>query len=99
MSGLNVNSARCEALFASALQRSEGCSADRVQQAIRLAVRQFGSSGCASLVAQEFGDHPELAVARMQWVRELVSATYRTAAVRVAVVDQPSRRPDHALAA
>jgi hypothetical protein len=27
-------------------------------------------------VAQEFGDHPELAVARMRWAREMVDETF-----------------------
>ena len=73
MSVLNINTVRCEALFASTLQRSECRTAADVREAIRLAVRAFGSRGCAARVAQEFGDHPETAVARMRWVREQVS--------------------------
>jgi hypothetical protein len=30
-----------------------------VAKAIRATVRQFGIRGCAGLMAQEFGDHPE----------------------------------------
>jgi hypothetical protein len=72
MTGLNVTDVRCEALFASALQRSDAVTAETVAEAIGRAVSQFGSAGCASRMAQEFGDHPETATERMRWVRELV---------------------------
>jgi hypothetical protein len=61
-----------EALFASALQRSDAPSPEVVAEAIRRTVRQFGRRGCAGRMAQEFGDHPETAVERMNWVRQLV---------------------------
>jgi hypothetical protein len=73
MSGMNVNTVRCEALFASSLQPSQQSTAAQVQDAIRRAVREFGSRGCAARVAQEFGDHPETAVLRMRWARDVVS--------------------------
>src|SRR5262245_14818443 len=60
-----------DALFVSALQRCDQPSAGQVQQAVTAAVRVFGPRGCAERVAQEFGDHPEAAVARMRWAREL----------------------------
>jgi hypothetical protein len=41
-------------------------------EAIRMAVREFGTRGCASLMAQEFGDHPEAAAERMRWIRQLL---------------------------
>ena len=69
---LNVTDARCEALFASGLQRSDTPDADMVAEAISHAVRQLGTRGCAGRMAQEFGDHPEMAADRMQWVRQLV---------------------------
>jgi hypothetical protein len=60
-----------EALFASALQRSDAPSPEVVAEAIRRTARQFGRRGCAGRMAQEFGDHPETAVDRMNWVRQL----------------------------
>ncbi len=72
MARLNVNDARCEALFASALQRSDAPTAGAVAQAISRTVRQLGTRGCASQMAQEFGDHPEVALDRMRWVRQLI---------------------------
>jgi hypothetical protein len=65
-----------DALFVSALQRSRGPSTDQVRQAIDAAVAAFGASGCAARVAQEFGDHPEMAVARMRWARAAVRSAF-----------------------
>jgi hypothetical protein len=64
--------ARCEALFASALQQSDALSAEAVTDAISRALGQLGQAGCACHMAQEFGDHPEAARDRMQWARQLV---------------------------
>jgi hypothetical protein len=61
-----------DALFASMLQRSDEPTAGQVRQAVAAAVRAYGSRGCAARVAQEFGDHPEAAVARMRWARGMV---------------------------
>jgi len=72
MTRLNVTDARCAALFASGLQRSDTPDADMVAEVISHAVRQFGTRGCAGRMAQEFGDHPEMAADRMRWIRQLV---------------------------
>jgi hypothetical protein len=69
---LNINDARCEALFASKLRHSDTPTAAELAEIVSAMVRQYGVSGCASLMAWEFGDHPEAAAARMQWVRQLV---------------------------
>ena len=55
------------ALFASTLQRSDEPSAGQIRTAVAAALRAYGGRGCAERVAQEFGDHPETAVARMRW--------------------------------
>jgi hypothetical protein len=65
----STRAARADALFVSALQRSDNPSTGEVRQAIAAAVRAYGGRGCAQRVAQEFGDHPETAVARMRWAR------------------------------
>jgi hypothetical protein len=70
---LNVNEARCEALFASRLQPSDALTAGMVAEAIDHAVRRFGVGGCAGRMAQEFGDHPDVAAKRMRWVRRLAN--------------------------
>jgi len=64
---LTVDDAWCEALFASALQRSAAPAAGSVAAAISRAVRRFGIRGCVSRMAQEFGDHPQAAAERMRW--------------------------------
>ncbi|MGH3254575.1 MAG: hypothetical protein ACRDOU_04075 [Streptosporangiaceae bacterium] len=72
MTSLTMNDARCAALFVSGLQRSDGPNGDAVAKAASRAVRQFGVRGCVGLMAQEFGDHPEAAMDRMRWIRQLV---------------------------
>ncbi len=61
-----------DAVFASELQRSDEPSALLIREAVEAVIRAFGSSGCAARVAQEFGDHPETAAARMRWALCLV---------------------------
>ena len=73
MTGLNIDDARCRALFVSRLQPSDAPTAETVAEAIRATVRQFGIRGCAGLMAQEFGDHPEAAAERMRWARQLLT--------------------------
>ena len=70
---MKLTGARCQALFCSALQPSDAPTADMVAAAIGRAVRQFGISGCAGRMAQEFGDHPDAAASRMRWVRQLIA--------------------------
>ena len=65
----STSAVRADALFVSALQRSDNPSTGQVRKAIAAAVRAHGGRGCAQRVAQEFGDHPETAVARMRWAR------------------------------
>jgi hypothetical protein len=76
MSRFNVNAVRCEALFVSPLQPSDAPSAPRVRETIRRTVQDLGSRGCAARVAQEFGDHPEVAILRMRWAREVVERAF-----------------------
>lgn len=84
MNRLNMNDVRCAALFTSGLQQSDAPTGAAVAEAVQRTVRQFGVWGCAGRMAQEFGDHPEAAMDRMRWVRQLVGglpyySTQRTA--------------------
>jgi hypothetical protein len=65
-----VKDLAAEALFVSYLQPSESPSGVAVQEAITAMILRHGSDGCAAGVAEEFGDHPEIAVQRMTWVHE-----------------------------
>lgn len=76
MNHLSISAARTDALFASPLQRSDDPSAGQVRQAVAATVRRLGSRGCAGRVAQEFGEHPELAAARMRWARGVVAEVF-----------------------
>jgi hypothetical protein len=72
----SISAVRADALFVSALQRCEHPNTGEVRQAVAAAVRAFGKDGCAERMAQEFGDHPETAAARMRWARELVDEAF-----------------------
>jgi hypothetical protein len=63
-----------EALFVSDLQPSPTLSAPVIHAAIDRMIQQYGTDGCAARMASEFGDHPDLAVRRMLWVRRIMSA-------------------------
>jgi hypothetical protein len=93
MHHLSVGAARADALFVSALQRSSEPSGGQVRLAVAIAVRAFGSRGCAERVAQEFGDHPETAVMRMRWAREAAAAAFAGSAARPARARLLAQRP------
>ena len=77
MSGGIIDHARAEALFVTDLQRSDSPTPAEIKRAIRLALQRYGGvRNCAAQVAAEFGEHPETAVARMQWVLQLVRIAY-----------------------
>jgi hypothetical protein len=77
-SHFSVETAQADALFASALQLSDGPSATQIRQAIAAAIRVFGARGCAARVAQAYGEHPETAVVRMRWARGVVDGALST---------------------
>ena len=79
MTALLTDDVRTEALFVSDLQRSQEPTPESIRAAVLAAVDRLGENGCAALVAQEFGEHPDCAPGRMQWawhaVRSAFSAT------------------------
>jgi hypothetical protein len=71
---MNMRSALAEGLFATRYDPS-----DNLQPAVarRRAVHELkvrGVAGCVCCVAAEYGDHPEIAAARMAWALALVGA-------------------------
>lgn len=92
---LTISTARADALFASALQRSDEPNAAQVHQAIAAAVAAFGVQGCAARVAQAYGEHPETAVLRMRWARAAVTGAFD---VRPELARVPAARPSHRFA-
>ena len=73
---LSLSAIRADALFVSALQRGDHPGAQEVRQAVAAAVGAFGQRGCAGRVAQEFGDHPDTAVTRMRWARQVAGNAF-----------------------
>ena len=59
-----------EALFVSDLQPSDCPSRQRLEDTVTAMILRHGSDGCAAGVAAEYGDHPDVAVRRMCWVRK-----------------------------
>ena len=72
----DISALGADALFVSALQCSDAPTAGQIRQAIDAAVAAFGGLGCAGRVAQEFGDHPETAAARMRWARAAARSAF-----------------------
>jgi hypothetical protein len=70
---------RSEALFVSDVQRSQQPTAELIRAAVSATVDRLGESGCAELVAQEFGEHPDCAIDRMQWARDAVRDAFSAA--------------------
>ena len=79
---------QADAVFVSRLQRGDEPSAGQVRQAVAASIRAFGYSGCAERVAQEFGDHPEMAVIRMRWARAVAREAFADS------VPEPGPRAD-----
>ena len=72
----SVHALQADALFASALQRSDELTVSQIRRAITAALDGYGVTGCAGRVAQEFGDHPETAVERMRWARVVAGEVF-----------------------
>ena len=68
-----------EALFASYVQRSQQPTAESIRAAVVSTVERLGPAGCAAMVAQEFGEHPDCALGRMQWARRAVRNAFAMA--------------------
>ncbi len=76
MTALLTDDIRTEALFVSDLQRSQQPTAELIRAAVTASVDRLGPNGCAALVAQEFGEHPDCALGRMRWARRAVRTAF-----------------------
>ena len=79
MTALLTDDVRAEALFVSDLQRSQEPTPESIRAAVIAAVERLGENGCAALVAQEFGEHPDCAPGRMQWAWHAVRSAFHAA--------------------
>ncbi|MDX6334334.1 MAG: hypothetical protein QOG05_1674 [Streptosporangiaceae bacterium] len=80
---------RAEALFASTLQPSRSPSSDQVRRVVATTLRLLGVRGCAARMAVEFGDHPDTAVARMNWALATIRTVYPETSVTAATDLRP----------
>lgn len=71
-----VDDLRVEALFVSTLQPSDHPGWQLVRDTVHKVSFEVGEARCSELVAQEFGEHPDVAVARMRWCLTAVAAVF-----------------------
>ncbi|MFI5492297.1 hypothetical protein [Actinoplanes sp. NPDC051859] len=76
MTALDTEEVRSEALFVSHLQSSQHPTPEVIRAAVDATVDRLGEQGCAALVAQEFGEHPDCALDRMRWARHAIQSAY-----------------------
>jgi hypothetical protein len=76
MTALDLDDVRTEALFVSDVQRSQQPTAALIRAAVVATVDRLGEIGCAALVAQEFGEHPDCALGRMRWARQATRSAF-----------------------
>ena len=100
MTSLDFASLRAEALFVSSVQRWDNPTREQVRAAVTASLNQHGPGGCASRLAQEYGEHPVEASVRMSWALAEVAVAYpnwgsrrRTAAPRPWPKVVSARRP------
>jgi hypothetical protein len=79
IAALDLDAVRTEALFVSDVQRSQQLTAELIRAAVSATVSKLGATGCAALVAQEFGEHPDCAPGRMRWARYAVHTAFGVA--------------------
>ena len=85
----SVQVLHADALFASALLRSDDLNVSQIWRAITGAIDGYGAAGCAARVAQEFGDHPDTAAPRMRWARAAVGRLPGQPVLSQPVLSQP----------
>src|SRR5260370_38685004 len=88
----SISALWADAVFVSALQRGDDPGAGEVRRAVAAAVEALGQRGCAGRVAQEFGDHPEAAVTRMRWARQVAGQVFGEPGPASACARTPARR-------
>jgi hypothetical protein len=84
---------RAEALFVSNLQCSARPADDQVRGAVASTLRRLGIRGCAAQFAGEFGDHPDIAAARMSWALATIRAVYAARSATGGTVPPPGPAP------
>jgi len=72
--------ARTRALALSTVSAHQPLDRAATEEVIRRTMRSHGGvRGCAAAIAQQYGEHPELAAPRMRWASQRVAALYQPA--------------------
>ena len=79
MTNVIMKEIRAEALFASDLQPSQNPAPDQVRDSVTATLRRYGHRWCAARMAQEYGEHPDTAIARMAWAVRTITDCYPAA--------------------
>ncbi|MET7396349.1 hypothetical protein ABZS66_22995 [Dactylosporangium sp. NPDC005572] len=66
-----VNPVLCMALFVSDAPKTYDLDDAAVRDAVDRTLERLGPDECYARAAQEFGDHPEVALDRITWTREM----------------------------
>ncbi|MER7007203.1 hypothetical protein ABT297_29770 [Dactylosporangium sp. NPDC000555] len=66
-----VDPVLCMALFVSDAPKSRDLDDATIRETVDRTLERLGPDECYARAAEEFGDHPELALGRIQWAREL----------------------------
>ena len=64
------------ALFASTLEPSDSPAPDQIRRDVVTMFRRLGTVGCEAQVADEFGNHPDTAPARMRWALARIDTVF-----------------------
>jgi len=90
MTNLSMNKMRAEALFAGHLQPSQHPAVDQVRDSVTATLRRYGRRWCAARMAQEYGDHPDTAIARMAWAVRTITDCYPAASPSLITAERRS---------
>ena len=80
MSGTILDLARTRALALSTASAHQPLDRAATDEVIRRTLRRHGGvRGCAAALAQQYGEHPDLAAPRIRWASQQVAALYQPA--------------------
>ena len=76
MKNLIMKEIHVEALFASDLQPSQNPAPEQVRRSVAVMLRRHGRRWCAARLVEEYGEHPDTAIARMAWAVRTIGDCY-----------------------
>ncbi|GAA4244548.1 hypothetical protein [Dactylosporangium darangshiense] len=76
-----VDPVLCMALFVSDASQTSDLDNGTIRDVVARTLEQLGPNECYARAAEVFGDHPETALGRITWARELCSRAMALATV------------------